>query len=148
LTGSLDWAEESIVAVDTGRNTRPYILAIVAILDKALASGKGVVHRLAFALIQNSRVSAIAASHGPVVFVLSQTITQTIANKDGLQIDVSFFVRHNLRCKNRNIMSSIRFPCNVEVLFGILWELLKEESQKSVDIFSGSDCIADGAPTI
>ena len=96
LAGSLKWADHGVVAVDACRNTRPYALAVVAILNKALAAGKGVVHRLTFTFIENSGVSAITASHGPIVFVLSQTISKTIADKDGFQVDISVLVRHNL----------------------------------------------------
>jgi hypothetical protein len=71
LTRSLEWTYHSIVAVDTCRNTRPDTLAIVAILDKALAARKGIVHGLAFTLTKNSWISTIAAGHGPIVFILS-----------------------------------------------------------------------------
>ena len=45
-------------------------------------------------------------------------------------------------------MASIRFACDVEVLFRILWELLKEEGKESIDILSSCDCIANGVPTV
>ena len=71
LAGSLEWTDHSIVAVDSCRNTRPDTLAIIAVLDKTLAARKGVVHGLAFALIENGWVSTITTGHGPIVLVLS-----------------------------------------------------------------------------
>ena len=148
LASSLEWADHGVVAIDACRNTRPHALAVVAILNKALAAGKGIVHRLAFTVIENSRVSAITASHGPVVFVLGQAISETIADKEGFQVDVSVLVCHDLCRENRNVVASIRFACDVEVLLRILWELLKEEGEESIDILSSSDCVANGVPTV
>jgi hypothetical protein len=70
LTSSLEWTDHGIVAVDTCRDTRPDTLAIITILDKGLAAGKRVFHRLAFALVENGRVSALTTGHGLVVLVL------------------------------------------------------------------------------
>lgn len=71
LTGSLERTDHGIVAVDTGRDTRPDTLAIITILDEGLAAGKRVFHRLAFALVENGRVSTLTTGHGLVVLVLS-----------------------------------------------------------------------------
>jgi len=82
LAGSLVGTNERIVAIDTCRNTGPDAFAIVAVLDQALAARESIVHSLAFAFIENSRVSALSASHGSVVFVLSQSISKTIPDQD------------------------------------------------------------------
>ena len=107
LAGPLIWTDHSIVAVDTGRDARPNTLTVVAILDKALAAGKCVIHSLAFALRENSFVSTISASHWSVMLILGQTIGETVANEDGFQVDITLLVREDFRGKNWNVVTSI-----------------------------------------
>lgn len=57
-------------------------------------------------------------------------------------------MRENLSGKYWNVMSSIRFTGNMEILLGIFWELLEEQGQESIDILSCSDGIADGRAAI
>jgi len=45
-------------------------------------------------------------------------------------------------------VTCIRFSRNVEVLLSILGVLLKKQSEKSVDIFAGSDSVTDGASAV
>lgn len=113
-----------------------------------MAAGKSVVHRLAFALIENSRVSTVAASHGPIVFVLSQTIGKTVANKNRLQVNVAVLMCHNLRRENWNVVARIGFACDMEVLLRILWKLLEKEGEKSVDVLSSSNSVANRVSTV
>lgn len=54
----------------------------------------------------------------------------------------------DLRGKDGDVVTRIRLASNVEVLLCVLWELLEEKRQKSVDIFAGSDGIADAASAI
>lgn len=55
LAGPLVRSDESIVAVDRGGNTRPNGLAVVAVLNQALAARKGIIHGLALAFVEDSR---------------------------------------------------------------------------------------------
>lgn len=148
LAGSLERTDHCIVAVDACRNTRPDALAVIAILDKALAARKSIVHRLAFGLIENSRVSTLAAGHRSVVLVLLEAISETVADQEGFQVDVSLLVRHDLCREDWNVVTGIRFTSNVEILLRILWELFEEKGKQGVDIFSGRNCVADGVPTV
>ena len=40
-------------------------------------------------------------------------------------------------------MTGVRLAGDVESLLGVLWELLEEQSHKSVDILSSSNSVAD-----
>lgn len=42
-------------------------------------------------------------------------------------------------------MTSVRLSSNVEVLCGVFWELLEEQSQESVNVLSSSDGVADAS---
>lgn len=77
-------SNHSIIAVNACGNTGPDALGVVARLDQGLAAGKSVVEALALALVKNSRVAALTASHGAVVLVLSIAVGQAIANKNAL----------------------------------------------------------------
>lgn len=82
LASSLVRTDECIVAIDACRDTRPDAFAIVAVLDQALAARESVVHSLAFAFVENSRVSALSAGHRSVMFVLGQPIRKAITDQD------------------------------------------------------------------
>lgn len=144
----LVWANHSIVAVDACRHTRPDTLAIIAVLDEALAAGKCVLHGLAFTIIKHSWVSTLTASHGLVVFILSQTISKTVTNENGLQVDIALLMRQDLGSEDGDVVASIRLSSDVEILLGILGELLEEKGEKSIDILSSSDGITDSATTV
>jgi len=45
-------------------------------------------------------------------------------------------------------VTSIRFASNVEILLGIFWELLEEESKERIDILACSNSVAYGSATI
>lgn len=45
-------------------------------------------------------------------------------------------------------MSTIGLASNVEVLLGILGELVEEEGKKSVDVLASSNSVADGSATV
>jgi len=81
LASSLVGTDESVVAIDACGNTGPDAFAIVAVLDQALASREGVIHSLAFAFVENSRVSALSTGHWSVVFVLSQSVSKPITDQ-------------------------------------------------------------------
>jgi hypothetical protein len=148
LASSLVWPNHGIVAIDTGGDARPDALAVVAILDETLAAGKCVVHCLAFALRENSWVTTLSAGHWLVVFVLGQAISETVANEDGLQVDVALLVGKDFGGENWNVVTSVRFTSDVEVLLGVLWELLEEEGEESVHILSSCDSVADRAAAV
>lgn len=107
LASSLVWPDHSIVAVDACWDTRPNALAVVAVLDETQTPGKCVVHGLAFTLIEHSGVSTFSAGHWLVELVLGQTISQTVANEDGLQVNVALLVRKDLRSENRDVVTGI-----------------------------------------
>src|SRR5690606_7830597 len=85
-----------VVAVDAGRHARPRAPGLVAAVDERLAPRQRVVHRLALTLAEDGRVAALAASHGPVVRVLRQSVRQAVADEDTLQVDVAVLVREDL----------------------------------------------------
>lgn len=140
--------DHGIVAVDGCRDARPDTLAVVAVLDQAQATRKGVVHGLALALVKDSGGSTLTTSHGAVVFVLGQAIGETVADQDRLEVDVALLVGENLGSENGNVVSSVRFASNVEVLVSILRELLEEESHQGVDVLASCYSVANRAATV
>lgn len=143
LSGALVRGQEGVVTVDGGRDTNPSALGTVARLNHGLAARKGVVHGLAGALVQDSWVTTVTTGHGTVVLVLSESVGETVANENGLQVDVALLVRQNLRSKDGDIMTSIGFTGNVEVLLGILGELFEEEGKQGIDVLASSDRVTD-----
>lgn len=148
LASALVRTNHGVVTVDGGRDARPDTLAVVAVLDQALATREGVVHGLALALIKNSGPATVTTGHRAVVLVLSQTISKTVTDHDRLEVDVALLVGENLGSKDRNVVASVRFTSNVECLAGILWELLEEQSQEGVNVLASSDSVADGAARV
>lgn len=144
LSGALVRADEGVVAVDAGGDARPDAARIVAVIDQALAAGKSIVHGLALALVENSRVATLSASHGAVVFVLGQAVSETVANQDTLQVNVAVLVRENLRGEDGDVVAGIGLASNVEVLLGVLGEFVEEEGEQGVDILASSDRVGDG----
>lgn len=143
LSGALVRGKEGVVTVDGGRDTNPSALRTVARLNHGLAARKGVVHGLAGALVQDSWVTTVTTGHGTVVLVLSESVGETVANENGLQVDVALLVRQNLRSKDGDIVTSIGFTGNVEVLLGILGELFEEEGKQGIDVLASSNRVAD-----
>jgi hypothetical protein len=144
----LVWANHCIVAVDTCGYARPDTLAVIAVLNERLAAGKSVLHSLAFAIVKNSWVSTLTACHRLVVLVLGQTISETVANEDGLQVNVALLVRQDFGSEDGNVMTSIRFSGNMEVLLCVFRELLEEKSKEGVDILASSDSVANRAAAV
>lgn len=148
LAGLLVGGQKSIVAVNGSGNAHPGALAVVARLDQGLATRKSVVHGLAGALIQNSWVATFTASHGAVVLVLSQTVSEAVTNKDRLEVDVAVLVRKNLGGKDGNVVAGVGLSGNVEILSGIFRELLEEQGEQSVDIFASGNSVANAGSTV
>lgn len=148
LSSSLIWPQQSVVAVNTGRDTRPDTLAVIAILDEALATGKSVGHSLTFAIIKNSWVTTLSTSHWLIVLILGKAISKTVANEDGLEVDVAFLMRQDLGSEDGNVVPRIGFASNMEVLLRIFGKLFEEESKESVNILARSNGIADRAATV
>lgn len=144
LTGALVRSNEGIVAVDGGRDTAPDATALITVVDQRLAAGKGVVHALALALAENGRVATLSAGHGTVVLILGVGISQAVADKDGLEVDVAVLVGENLRSENRDVVSGIRLAGNMEVLLGILGELVEEQGKEGIDVLASGNRVADG----
>lgn len=147
-TSALVRTHHGIVAVDAGRDARPDAAGLVATLDEVLASGKSVVHGLALALAQDRGVATLAASHGAVVGVLGVAISETVTNQNTLKVDVAVLVGENLRSENGDVVTGIRLSSNVEVLLGVLGELVEEESEKSVNVLAGGNGVADGTTAV
>lgn len=145
LASSLIWSNEGVVTVDGCRNATPDTTTVVAVLDETLASGKSIVHALALRLVQDGRVTTLTTGHGAVMLILSVSIGQTVADQDGLEVDVAVLVGQNLRSEDGDIVTSIGLAGDVEVLMGILGELVEEESEERIDILASSDGVADGA---
>jgi len=143
LSSSLIWSNHSIVAVNACRNARPNTLAVIAVLDQALATWKCVVHSLTFAGIEDSWVSTLSASHWSVVLILGKTIGQSVTDKDRLEVDVALLVRQDFGGEDGNVVTGIRFTSDVEILSGILRELFEEQSEKSINILASSNGVAD-----
>lgn len=141
-------AKNLVVAVDRGGNAAEKSLGLIAALDHGLAPGQGVVHRLALALRENSVIATLAARHGSVVGILGVRVGQAVANQDRLEVDVAVLVGKDLRGEDRNVVTSIRLASNVEILLGILRELLEEQRQQRVDILPGGVCVAHRAAAI
>lgn len=136
-------ADHLIVAVNGGWHTAEPALTLVAASNHGLTSGQGVVHALALALAENSIVATVTAGHGAVVRILGVRIGQAVADENRLQVDVAILVRQNLGREHRDVVTSIRLAGDVEVLLGILRELLEKQGQQGVDILASSTSIAD-----
>lgn len=148
LASLLVGSKKSVVAVNGSGNAHPGALAVVARLDQRLATRKSVVHGLAGALIQNSWVTTVTTSHGAVVLVLSQTVSEAVTNKDRLEVDVAVLVRKNLGREDGNVVASVGLSGNVEILGGIFRELLEEQREQGVDIFASGNSVADAGTTV
>ena len=79
---------------------------------------------------------------------MSEWISETVSDKNRLEVDVALSVGQDLRSEDGDVVAGIRFSSNVEVLLGILWELLEEESEKSVDILSGGNSVANRSTAV
>ncbi len=148
LASALVRSNHSVVTVDGGRHARPDRLRFVAVLNEAGTARVGIVHGLALALIQDGGPATFSACHGAVVLVLGQTIGETIANEDRLQVDVALLMRQDLGGEDGDIVSSVRFAGDVEWLLRVLGELLEEESEESIDVLASCDRVADLATRV
>merc|ERR1712000_175715 len=142
-TGALVRSHHGVVAVDGGRHARPGAAGGVAVLDQGLAAGQGAVHAVTLRLAEHGLVATLAASHGAVVRVLGVGIGQTVADQDALEVDVAVLVLEDLGGEDGNIVTSVGFTSNVEVLLLVLGELVEEKGKESVDILAGSDSVAN-----
>lgn len=138
----------SIVTVDGSGDTAPDTLTVVAALDEAQAAGESVVHGLALVRAENGGITTFTASHWPVLGVLGKTIGETVANEDGLEVDVPVLVGKNFGGEYRDVMSSVRLSSNVEGLLSVLRELVEEKSHQSVHVLASSDSVADLATRV
>ena len=107
LTGPLVGADDGVVAVDACGDAGPDASGAVAAFDEGFAAGKGVIHGFAFAFVEDGGPAAIAAGHWAVVIVLCQAVGQTVAYKDGFEIDVALLEGKDLRGKDRNVVPSV-----------------------------------------
>ena len=140
--------KNGVVAVDGCRNTGPNTAAIITALNQRQAARQGVVHGLASALVHDGWPATISTRHGSVIFILGKTVGKSIANHDGFEIDIGLLMPLYFSSEYWNVMSSVRFACNVEILMGILWKLLEEQGQESIDVLACSDCVADRASAV
>lgn len=75
LASALIRSDHGIIAIDRGGNARPDALAVVAVLDERQTARKGVVHGLAFALVEDGWPSSVTAGHWAIVGVLSVAVS-------------------------------------------------------------------------
>ena len=136
-------SDHSVVAVDGCRNTRPDALTVVAALDQGPTTRHRIVHRVAFTFAEYCRIPSFAASHRSVVVILCESIGQAIANEDRLEVDITLLVAEDLRGKDGDVVSSVGFACDVEILMGIFGVLLEKEGEKSVDVLSCRNGVTD-----
>lgn len=148
LAGALVGTHHSVVAVDAGRDARPGTARLVTALDQRLATGKGVVHGLALAIAEHGGVATLTASHGAVVGVLGVSVGETVTNENTLEVDVAVIVREDLVGEDRDVVAGVRLSSNVEVLLGVLGELVEEEGKKGIDVLASSDSVAHGATAV
>lgn len=85
--GAVVRAGEGAAAL-AGRSASIGVTAVVAALDGLLAVGDGVPHGAAGALADLGWVATLATGHANVLGVLVQSVGQTIANQDTLEVDV------------------------------------------------------------
>ena len=53
-----------------------------------------------------------------------------------------------LRGKDWSIVTAIRFSSEMEILLCILWELLEEKRQQSIDILASGNSVADASAAV
>jgi hypothetical protein len=80
--------------------------------------------------------------------VLRVGVRQAIADKDRLEVNVAVLVRQDLRGKDGDVVTGIRLAADVEILLGVLGELLEKEGQQGVDVLAGSVGVADGVAAV
>lgn len=148
LAGALVWANHGVVAVDGGWDAGPDGLGLVALLDQGLAAWEGVVHGAALGLVEDSWVATVTAGHWAVVVVLGKWIGQAVTDEDGLEVDVALLVGKDLRGEDWNVVASVGLSGNVEILLGVLWELLEEEGQKGVDVLARCNGVGDAGSRV
>jgi hypothetical protein len=148
LASALVRAHHGVIAVDAGRNTRPGTAGLVTALNQRLASRKSVVHGLTLAVAQHGGVATLTTGHGAVVLVLSVTVGKTVTNENTLEVDVAVIVGEDLVGKDGDVVASVRLSSNVEILLGVLGELVEEEGEKGVDVLAGSDSVAHGTTAV
>ncbi|KAJ6261277.1 Dihydroxyacetone kinase [Drechslerella dactyloides] len=133
-----------VVAVDGRGHAAPHALAVVAVGDEVRAARVCVLHVLAFRVVQHGGVSALAAGHRLVVFVLREAIGEAVADQYRFQIDVALLVGEDLVGKDGDVVARVGFTRDVEGLGGVFGELLEEEREERVDVFTGRDGVGDG----
>ena len=82
------------------------------------------------------------------MFILGKRISQAVTNEDGLEVDVAVLMGQDFGGKDRDVVAGIRLASNVEILLGVLGELVEEEGKESVYILAGSDGVADGVARV
>ena len=57
-------------------------------------------------------------------------------------------MRKDLVCKDGDVVTGVRLASNVEVLLGVLGELVEEEGEKGVDVLASSNGVANGTAAV
>lgn len=100
-------ANHDVVAIDGGGDADPVGARVVAGLDETGAAGSGLNHGLALTLVEDSWVASLTAGHGGVVLVLCEAVGETVADGDGLEVDVAVLVRHDFGSKLGDVVAAI-----------------------------------------
>lgn len=141
LTSPGIWTDESVLTEFGTLNTSSNICRLViAALDFFLALWNGGLHSFASRLIQDSTVPALSTGHGRIRCELGVRVGHAVSNKDRLELDIGPLFQ-DVCCKYWNVVTSVRFSCDMEVLEGILRKLLEEQGQESKDILRGRHLI-------
>lgn len=131
-------AKKSLFTVQVGWNTSQGVLSGVACLGQNSAKWVVPVHLLTLFGGQNWLVATLTAHHGSVVLKLDQGIGDTVTNQNRGQFERTVGVVDNLRSECGDVVASVRFTSNVELVLDELRELLEEELQEDEHILGGS----------
>ncbi len=92
LSASLVRPDYCIVTVNGSRNTRPDTFAAITALNEREATGKCIIHALAFTFIEDSWPPTVTTCHRPVVLVLSKAVNKAVPDHYRFQVYVVFLM--------------------------------------------------------
>lgn len=140
----LVWTHLSVVTVDACWNTGPDRARVVTVLNQRGTSWNRGSHVVTFLWRQDRWLTTFTTSHWLVVLVLRQWVGQTVSNQYRFEVEGALWVAQDLRRKDWDVVASVGLACNVEVKFLVFWELLEEQFQERVHVFTGCYGVSDG----
>lgn len=154
LLGHLVGGDHLLVAVGGGGQAAEDRVGIVASLDQVGAGWVRISHLVAGGIVQD-RAVRVAAGHLGVVLVLDLGISETVANEEGGEVDVldtwrtvqggrhELVLSVDLLTNGRDVVTGVGLSSDVEVEALVLWELLEEDLEESIDILGGGEGVGD-----